>query len=371
MIVHASTTHRQFDNRIYKNECLSLVKQGYKVSIIVPRADVDIENNVKFHQLNIGTTPWIRASVGVFLVFFKALQLRPTVLHIHDPELLLAAFLLKLATGCRIVYDAHENYGGMIRDASLSNYVKELLIGTLDMIYRIALPKFDLIVTVCPSMAERYKTYNDKILVLQNYPRMYVSKEASNEALQNNKFKILYSGTVISQSIILNALLVLRESVDIEYHIAGYYSDDFVKMVREKGLEHNVVFHGLLTRDELELLSKSCHCGIQLLEYNHNVGWDTGTMGNTKVFDYLGFGLPIIVTDFKIWQENILNKYECGIAVRPDGVNELVDAVTFYITHETIRETHASNALKAFEREFNYELIEQNLLNAYTLLLKK
>ena len=371
MLVHASTTHRQFDARIYKNECLSLVKLGHKISIIVPSADVEVTNAINFHQLNIGTKPWMRASAGVVLVFFKALRLRPTVLHVHDPELVVAALLLKLITGCTIVYDAHENYEGMIRDTSLSRYAKELITGALDLIYRIALPKFDLIVTVCPSMAKRYYKYNDKVLVLQNYPRMHVSKEARKEPLMNNKFKILYSGTVISQGTILDALLVLRKSVHIEYHVAGYYSDDFVKMVREKGLDDNVVFHGLLTRDQLVLLSRSCHCGIQLLEYNHNVGWDTGTMGNTKIFDYLGFGLPIIVTDFKIWQENILNKYECGIAVQPDSVDELIDAVTFYITHETIRETHASNALKAFEREFNYELIEQNLLNAYTLLLKK
>ena len=43
-----------------------------------------------------------------------------------------------------------------------------------------------------------------------------------------------------------------------------------------------------------------------------NQAKDIGTLGNTKLFEFMEAKLPVICSNYLLWKE-IIDKYECGI----------------------------------------------------------
>jgi len=48
----------------------------------------------------------------------------------------------------------------------------------------------------------------------------------------------------------------------------------------------------------------------------------------TKVYEYMGAGLPVITSDFP-YMKSIIEKYECGICVKTNDLNAVADAVKY------------------------------------------
>ena len=43
--------------------------------------------------------------------------------------------------------------------------------------------------------------------------------------------------------------------------------------------------------------------GMELLSYNPSFGYKICTLGNTKLFDYMETGIPMVCADFILWKE--------------------------------------------------------------------
>lgn len=47
-----------------------------------------------------------------------------------------------------------------------------------------------------------------------------------------------------------------------------------------------------------------------------------------KLFEYMAAGMAVIASDIPMWKE-IIEKYECGICVDPQNVEQICDAILF------------------------------------------
>lgn len=98
-IIHVTSVHRPDDGRIFHKEVLSLRAAG---------ADATV--------LGFDPRPSRRDRIGAgWGLLAEARRRGADVLHIHDPELLPAAWLWRRRTGRPVIYDAHEYLGQTTR----------------------------------------------------------------------------------------------------------------------------------------------------------------------------------------------------------------------------------------------------------------
>lgn len=94
-----------------------------------------------------------------------------------------------------------------------------------------------------------------------------------------------------------------------------------------------------------------------------------GSIGVTKIFEYMKYGLPIICSDLILWKE-IIDKYDCGITVDPTNIQEIADALNFLIENPEEAQRMGMNGYKAYIEEYNWDTQVPKLLQLYSELIK-
>jgi glycosyltransferase involved in cell wall biosynthesis len=107
--------------------------------------------------------------------------------------------------------------------------------------------------------------------------------------VSNKKFKIVYAGLLgIAQGLYSLIQNINFKELDVEFHI---YGDGYEKSIIEKYAKNNlnnIYYHGLKSKDELDLILPTYQTGIIPLK--------TPIFGAvpSKIFEYISFGLPIL-----------------------------------------------------------------------------
>ncbi|MEM1217089.1 MAG: glycosyltransferase, partial [Bacteroidota bacterium] len=87
-----------------------------------------------------------------------------------------------------------------------------------------------------------------------------------------------------------------------------------------------------------------------------------------KIFEYMAAGLPVIATNFPLWQ-TIIEQHECGLTIPPDDPSALVAAIDHLLDNPEQATQMGQNGRRAVEKHYNWEQEEQKLLALYTQLL--
>ena len=103
-----TSVHKHDDIRIYHKEAKALKKAGYDVTVLCQDYQGNDESGVHFCRIALPPSRVKRIAQAWQLMAQKAMELNCQIYHIHDPELLPAAFWLK-DRGKTVVYDAHED----------------------------------------------------------------------------------------------------------------------------------------------------------------------------------------------------------------------------------------------------------------------
>jgi len=109
--------------------------------------------------------------------------------------------------------------------------------------------------------------------------------------------------------------------------------------------------------------------GMALLQPGRNTDWKNGTIGNTKIFEEMMAGLPVICTDFVLWKE-FVDRYHCGICVKPDDAEQISAAIRYLLDHPEEARQMGENGRRAVKEEFNWSVEEKKLLALYEDILK-
>ena len=127
---------------------------------------------------------------------------------------------------------------------------------------------------------------------------------------------------------------------------------------------NKVNYYGIVSKAEVEKIMSESSIGMATLSYGKNVGGKIGTIGNTKLFEYMEAGIPFICTDFILWKE-IVDKYECGICVDPTNPKQIAKAIDDLILDQEKIIKMGLNGRKAAEEVFNWSSQEKLLLGFY------
>jgi glycosyltransferase involved in cell wall biosynthesis len=368
-ICFLTSVHPATDVRIFYKEAVTLSQSGYKVTIIGQYPKNEIINNVNVIALK---KPKNRFSRILFLhlnLYRLAKNQKADIYHIHDPELLLLALILKNQTNSKIIYDVHEDVPEQILDKQwIPKVIRKIASIIFNYFEKQTSNYFDYIITATPHIRSKFS--NIKCIDIKNYPLLANFPDYTNHEFPKtpNIFRIIYIGQleyIRGIQNIIYAVNSLDSSYSLELILAGIFDN-------EKFEFHLKHMDGW---DKVNYLGWLPYHSI----YNELVKADIGiicllpigrfqTSLPLKMFEYMAANLPIIVSNFPLWKD-IINPNNCGLAVDPTNCREIAHAIQTLIDHPEQTKKMGENCRKAVIEKYNWELESKRLIDTYKEVL--
>ena len=366
-ICHITTDHKGYDTRIFLKECVSLQVNGYEVYLVQKEFD-DHERDgvhlVKFN--NSGSFRGVFWFLNYKDAYQKAVELDCDVYHFHDPSFFYYAKKLR-RKGKRVIYDCHEsNYSSINADyAKKKGVIADLLMKRYDIYERYIAKMMNAVITVTPQMVEYMLRYNDTVIMLTNYPLLKGYTVFSDEKKTG---QLVFAGGINPLWCHDKVVDAISEMENVEYVICGKTPSGYIDSLKTRRGGDKLVYRGMLSGDEVQRLLQESNVGISISEYRNNTFGKEGTMGNTKIFEEMQAGLPVVCTDFVIWKQ-LIDEYKCGICVNPQSVEEIRNAIAYLIDHPVEAKEMGKRGEAAIRDVLNWEKQERELLDLYERVL--
>lgn len=359
-ICHFSSVHPRYDTRIFIKECHSLNEEGYEVFLVVADSKPDeIVDGIKILSVKPGSNKrFTRIFKTARMVYRKALEINADIYHFHDPELLPFAWLM-MRKKKKVIYDIHED---VPRDIYSKYWIWKpfrIIVSFLFEIIenRIAV-KLSSLITATPYIDKRFNRLNRSVNI-NNYP--IINELASQTKWETKKDKICYIGGINTERGIREVVESLSKTEAVLELAGEFESSQIENEVRKMAGWEKVNFHGHIDRKEAKRIMSECKAGIVTFHPHPN---HLNAQPN-KIFEYMSAGLPVIGSDFPLWEKIIS---DCGICVNPMKPEEISDAINYIIENPEIAEKMGERSRKNVEVEYNWENEKQKLINLYKSL---
>lgn len=363
-VCHMTSAHYPEDERIFHRECTSLAKAGYEV-YLVERGDTYEKNGV--HIVGIGevTGGRINRMINVAKrVYEKAVAIDADIYHLHDPELLPYGLKLK-KLGKKVIFDRHENVADSILEKQWIPFLfRKMVYHAYKNYEKKTCNAFDAVIYVSPNMKERSAELNSIAVMVTNYP---IYKDMPSAEMKKNR--LVCAGGITEQWNHHNILKAMENVEEITYLLCGSADKAYLDVLKSAKAWERVDFLGKIPHSEVFTVLNESLIGLALAAYSRNSDWKVGTLGNTKIFEEMMMGLPVICTDFDLWCE-FVDRYECGICVNPTDVGAITKAIEYLFTHPEEAKKMGENGRHAVREEFNWDTQAKKLIELYEDLEK-
>lgn len=365
-VCHITSAHGPEDVRIFHKECISLAKAGYDV-YLVQRGESYEKNGV--HIVGFGEVPGgrLKRMTQVARRAYKAaLATDADIYHFHDPELL--PYGLKLGRkGKKVIFDSHEDTLESIMEkewipVSIRRVVHFWFKGQQEKVCR----HINGVITVTPHLVDFFKTLNPQTVEISNFP---ILEEMSPSSVSRPEV-LAFAGGISRQWNHHTTIQALEELPECRYLLCGSGSGSYFQKLQTLSAWKRVQYMGAVPHAQVAKLLAESGIGMALLSYGRNTDWKNGTMGNTKIFEEMMAGLPVVCTDFVLWQE-FVDRWHCGICVDPEDPAAVTSAIQYLLTHPEEAKQMGENGRKAVKEEFNWGVEEKKLLALYEDILNK
>jgi len=316
-ILHLSHTDVRYDSRILKelNALESLTRydifafgvtaqEGVRFSSIIAKA--------RILTIRLYTSKFVFLSrlflyalnlIEITLLFsFHGLQLRPVVVHCHDTFALIPGVIIRIVTGCKLVYDAHElesNKNGQSPFLSRFTFVIEKLCWRW----------IDLLISVSDSILDWY-AYNlgdKKSITLLNSPQFIpfdiIALNAPRSELYFHKLYDIHGDQLVFISLGLlepgRGIDILLEAFSTSFfdsHLVFVGYGSLMSLIQDYCSKcNNIHLHHPVPHDQVVELIASADVGLCLIQ---NVSLSDYYCLPNKLFEYSFAGLHVLASDF-------------------------------------------------------------------------
>ena len=364
-----TTVHPPFDTRVFYREAQSLVNHGHKVTIIAPHTEVinEIIDGVHIKTIQKPNSKALHF-LTMLKIFKEGLKIKCDVFHCHEPGSLLICFILKVLTGNKMVYDAHEYYPELIAENVFFPKVVKKPIHVIVDKGELFLCKFcDYIVTVNESLRNRFAQFGNTV-VLYNVPSLDLFPLKDVEMEQNT---IVYAGYVSRErglDKLLKSLLDVRKAYpNLFLLVAGYIQDtdefkiEVKNFIDNNSLNGNVKITGWLPYADIVTNIQKSMAGMILFQpiyYNNIIGLPN------KLFEYMACGKPVIASDFPEIRA-IVKEANCGLLIDSSNIDDITKAIIWIMNNPKEAQEMGSRGRKSIEKKYNWAEMEKLLFNMY------
>jgi len=364
-ICHLTSVHTRFDVRIFIKQCRSLLTYGYKVTLIVADGLGDqMEEGISI--LDIGQEKGRLARIRKLpkRILQKAIEVDADLYQFHDPELMPTGLKLK-KLGKIVVFDSHED---VPEDILIKPYLPWLIRQLISKAYakyeRFACRIFDGVVAATPYIEDNFLEVNPRVVTINNFPILGELDVETNWS--SKKKEVCYVGSITATRGIkelVKSFEYTKETVHL--NLVGRFAElEIEQDVKKMDGFHHVKEHGFLNRQGVGEILRNSMVGIVTL---HPVPTYKVSLP-VKMFEYMLFGLPMIVSDFPLWKE-ILGDKDCCVFVDPLAPKEIASAIDFFIKYPRRAEEMGNNGRKLVLEKYNWTGEKGKLFKFYEAML--
>jgi hypothetical protein len=331
-IAIASTLKPVIEPRAYEKIGKSLANSGrYEVHIIgsLPTTE-KLPTNILLYSF-VKTKGAFYRMITPWKILNTLHKIKPEVLIICTHELLFIGILYKLFTGSKLIYDVQENYFlNLIYQKNYPWGIRHLL-----AIYvrakEILLANFiDYFLLAEQCYTEEIKFIKQRYSIIEN---KYIPLEIERKKQNNLQVELLISGTISKEYGVFEALYFFRQLPASKYKlvIIGHCPNQQTFKELEKAINgvDNIDFKVSLTPIPYqEILSQIEEHSIGLLPYQVNKS--TQNKIPTKLYEYIGLGIPILISPNPLW-DKIIERYHTGLSIdfkSPISIDEIRQRLT-------------------------------------------
>lgn len=364
-VCHLSSVHNRYDTRVLLKECISLVKNGFEVHLVVADGKgFEDYNGIQIHDVGKSKGRLNRFFKTTKAVYKKGLELDADVYHFHDAELMPSGIKLK-KKGKKVIYDSHEDLPRQLMSKHYINYFLRKPISVVIEWYEdYAAKKFDFIITATPHIQKRFVKLNKASLDVNNYPLL---SELNTEAIDwaSKKNEVCYIGSITQIRGLEQVIDAMEYLEGVRLNLAGSFSPQTFRnnLETRKGWE-KTNFLGQINRDEVKQVLRQSQVGIvTFLPFGNH----THSQPN-KLFEYMAQGIPLVASNFDLWR-TIIDKVNCGICVDPSSPKAIASALEDLLSDKNKAQKMGDNGRNAVLSTYNWESEEKKLLQLYNALI--
>ena len=364
-VVHVTTVHPRDDIRIFRKECVSLAQAGYDVVQVVGdglgEAVVDGVRIVDFGARPAGRLARMRRQPRAALAVVRALQ--PQLVHLHDPELLPLGVALA-REGVSVIYDAHED---VPRQILTKQWIPQALRGVVSRVFEWyenrQVAKLAAVSAATPHIAERFARVAPMSVNVSNFP--FLSELAPPVQPVLRERAVCYVGGLMRTRGLLQMVQALTLAPGVRLLLCGSFEDaSFEAELRAEPGWAQVDYLGQVGRDAVrQVLARSSAGLVTLLPMPSYL--DALPI---KMFEYMSAELPVIASDFPLWQEIVLRTL-CGTCVDPTDPRAIAEAMLAFVDHPARVRGAGRAGRQAVLSTYNWPMAERELLALYRRLL--
>ncbi len=299
----------------------STLAEKFEVHVIgFPSESASIVPGITCHTLS--DVPFNRLSVkrltAELRFMAKAWKLRPDDVIICTHELLFAGWILKILTGCKLIYDVQENYFRNILYTTAFPWVLRPFVATYvrvkEWLFSFSVNHFILAES---SYANELNFLRNSFTILENKYKGILHVRPSRVWGNQEFIQLLFSGTLAETTGVFIAIDIAAKlhQVDsrIRLRIVGYAArkeelNAIVSAISDKDYISLVGGSELVPHERIVEEIRNADFGI--VSYPKNTS-TTGSMP-TKLFEYLANTLPMILVNRPEWVD-LCGRYDASI----------------------------------------------------------
>jgi glycosyltransferase involved in cell wall biosynthesis len=373
-----TSVHSPFDTRIFHKQAKTLVRAGYDVRLIAQhQRDEEIEG-VRVIALPKPQNRFTRIFGLTWRAFLLALRQQADIHHFHDPEFLPWGWLLQKITHKPVIYDVHEYYADSIRMKDwLPRTFRGMIASIFNCFEKTIARRLAGIVVVNGHLGKQFSDRGCQVCVLPNYPPkglFEILPSPTNLQHTYEKHQVLiYIGGLSESRGITQAIRVMKRLCKkfpkVKLLLAGRFESDLyqqevMQLIERLNLADNVDILGFLPHSEVIRYLAVADVGIFLLQpVNERYNWGEPI----KYFEYSASGLPVVISDLPA-KRRLIEKNQNGILVDPLDEEKIAESIASLLRDQQEMKEMGKRGRDAFLREYNWEAIEERLIDLYKKL---
>lgn len=364
-IIHATTVHPWWDNRVSNKMVNGLAEAGYEVYFIVntyPKEKWPAIDNLTIKTLE--RKSGIKERMIKSLLAYKKSTSVPHsgIFHFHDPEMIFVGALMRLK-GWQVIYDVHEDY---YLDIAQKPYLGKITQRVLPSVFRLIEQSFIKLFGFHLINAEKaYKLRYPKGVEILNYPK-YTGKITYNQRNNYQKINLIYTGVMMINRGALKFKEILQTDPDIHITFVGKCADPLKQQILDdcspysERLKINATPEGVAF-DQILSAYKQENWAAGLAVFP-----DTEFLRDkelTKFFEYIQYSIPILASDFPTWS-SLIEGNRIGLCIDSDDIAGTLPKALKILRDNTKWEKIRRNCQQACQH-YTWQSQQENLIQFY------
>jgi hypothetical protein len=310
------------DTRMYEKFAVSLASLNrYNIHVIgYPSNAIVNHDRITFHSLQrfkrIGVQRLFARLSALKIVF----SVRPSLIIVTTHELLGVGLAARIWLGAKLLYDVQENYFRNIFFGKTMPKWFAIIVAPVvrlkEIVSSIFISHF-ILAEKC--YARELKFTGKKFTVIENKVRRPVTPVSPRES----RTRLLFSGTIAESTGVFKAIQLASElhALDnrISLTIVGHSPQQITlervrEMIRDKRFITLMGGEQVVQHQQIIQQIRAADFGLILYEVNRA----TAERIPTKLYEYIGYKLPIIIIDHKPWTKMVL-QHHAGIVIEKEA----------------------------------------------------